>query len=112
MVDREKVIKGLECCIVLNGGLMERDCEDCPYIDDEGTCLSLIPLLEDALGLLKEQEDSIPLKPLAKWMAKYAYCYGLAICTNPKITEEKRQTTLAEMWEEVFRGMKWEDTND
>lgn len=61
---------------------------------------------------LKEQEESVPLKPLAKWMAKYAYCYGLSIYTDPKITEDKRQTTLAEAWEEVFRSMRWEDADD
>lgn len=27
----EKVSKGLECCISLNGGPMDHDCKECPY---------------------------------------------------------------------------------
>ena len=61
MLDRENVIKGLECCIDLQRGTINRNCEDCPYNDDVhiGSCKSLYPLLEDALVLLKEQEKII-----------------------------------------------------
>lgn len=55
MTDRDRVIKGLERCIALDGGAMRRSCESCPYNDnrEEGTCISIIPLMEDALALLK-----------------------------------------------------------
>ena len=59
MDDREKVIKGLECCfeyethLSIAGGLV---CEECPYNNNNylGTCTAL--LFRDALELLKEQE--------------------------------------------------------
>lgn len=57
MIDREKVIKGLECCISLNGRLDERYCDDCPYnYQSDGTCASLTPLLDDVLRLITKLE--------------------------------------------------------
>ena len=58
MPDREKVIKGLECCLGTN------DCdidprEDCPY---KGMCLCAMALHLEVLELLKEQE---PVKAVA-----------------------------------------------
>ena len=81
--------------------------DECGYEDDYGKYCEIAQFIEHAPTI-----EAVPLKPLAKWMAKYAYCFGLSIYTDPKITEEKRHTTLAEMWEEVFRGMKWEGTDD
>lgn len=53
MIDRKKVIKGLECCT--SAGFTP-ECENCPYCDnpDDGTCVSLHKMLSDALTLLKE----------------------------------------------------------
>ena len=53
MTDREKVIKGLECCIKGN------TCSsDCPYFNGvpmtDGECITA--LQADALALLKEQD--------------------------------------------------------
>lgn len=61
MIDREKVFKGLECCISLNGGPMDHDCKECPYNvgDKDDTCISIIPMLEDALKELKEYESAL-----------------------------------------------------
>ena len=50
MTDREKVIKGLECC-VYNDGL--GNCKVCPY---EGLTTGCDDLRRDALSLLKAQE--------------------------------------------------------
>lgn len=63
MIDREKVINGLECCVLRNPDDKSR-CNECPY---EGACLN--QLKHDALALLKAQE---PMKP--KWQKGYAYC--------------------------------------
>lgn len=56
MPDREKVIKGLECCVSGNTAICER--LGCPYADEhEGigdTCIDT--LMADALALLKAQE--------------------------------------------------------
>lgn len=56
MTDREKVIKGLECC---RANLLPR-CEECPYANiDEGTCFTMDRLHADALALLKAQEPRV-----------------------------------------------------
>ena len=54
MPDREKVIKGLECCDHI-------DCASCPYYDTAlgGGC----DMYDDALALLKEQEAVEPINP-------------------------------------------------
>ena len=56
MPDREKVIKALEMCIE------DIECSDCPY---EEKCFAAndepyaVPMMRDALELLKEQEAEI-----------------------------------------------------
>ena len=57
MADREKVLKGLECCCSMTG----EACRQCPY-DEE--CAEMIGsgfahLCSDALELLKEQQKTI-----------------------------------------------------
>ena len=65
MADREKVIKGLECCSQLDN---DDICPaECPYAQD--VCCGTVQLMADALELLKAQE---PVKP--KWEKGYAYC--------------------------------------
>ena len=69
MIDREKVIKGLECCADLQRDTMHRVCDVCPYNDSynrdfykdprQGACVSIHPLLRDALELLKEQKPRL-----------------------------------------------------
>lgn len=54
-VDREKVIKGLECCLGSNDCDVEPK-EDCPY---KGMCLCAMALRFDVLSLLKEQAAEI-----------------------------------------------------
>ena len=49
MIDREKVIKGLEICTS-----MQYRCTDCPYYAN--CCLDGQEVMENALALLKEQE--------------------------------------------------------
>lgn len=60
MPDREKVIKGLECCACMNGSA----CRECPYssecIAGEATYQTgTAHLAADALELLKEQEPRV-----------------------------------------------------
>lgn len=58
MINREKIIKGLECCSAMSGYV----CRQCPYSDD---CIDVelaygIPhLAADALELLKAQEPRV-----------------------------------------------------
>ena len=58
-MNREKVIKGLECCLGSNDCDIEPE-EDCPY---KGMCLCAMALRLDVLALLKEQEA---VKPKSK----------------------------------------------
>lgn len=58
-MDREKVIKGLECCLGSNDCDVEPK-EDCPY---KGMCLCAMALHLDVLALLKKQEA---VKPKSK----------------------------------------------
>ena len=53
-MDREKVIKGLECCTFILG---KRKCNECPYQPDNG-CYQL---QDDFHALLKEQETKYPV---------------------------------------------------
>ena len=54
MIDREKVIKGLECCIMRDPDDHTR-CGECPY---EGTmCVNRLKI--EALALLKAQEPRV-----------------------------------------------------
>ena len=68
MPDREKVIKGLECCTFILG---KRKCNECPYQPDNG-CYQL---QDDFHALLKEQEA---VKPLFKQDEKgiFVWCCG------------------------------------
>lgn len=57
MIDREKVIKGLECCSELGG-----NCTDCPYgsygVDSEGLeCEN--KLADDTLELLRADQTEL-----------------------------------------------------
>ena len=62
MPDREKVIRGLECCLEF---LNQDSCpEECPYRSDGG-CWETMK--RDALALLKEQTERIQF--LEKWTA-------------------------------------------
>lgn len=75
MVDREKVIKGLECCTTGTGCI-----SDCPYFKEfpmtDGRCI--IALQADALALLKEQETEIRQLRLALDIAK-GTCKGIVM---------------------------------
>lgn len=67
MTDREKIIKGLECCHVQRNEVPPL-CEDCPYMNQTmGTCDALDELLGDALNLLKAQEPVEPIVDIDTW---------------------------------------------
>ena len=80
MPNREKVMKGLECCIpmTLRSGLA--DCENCPYdrkiTIDGGITECCHVLMTDALALLKAQE---PVKPTKIPCGLY-YWYHCGAC--------------------------------
>lgn len=62
MCDREKVIKGLECC---KGECLEPSDEKCPYYPETHGDRCFHVLLSDALALLKAQEMVRPVRKSA-----------------------------------------------
>lgn len=62
MLDRKKVIKGLECCTKSPDTIELEDCRRCQY-RDEKDCSCVV--MQDALALLKEQEPVEPKKPIS-----------------------------------------------
>jgi hypothetical protein len=73
MVDRDKVIKGLELCtadIPIENGIHKDDmCQKCPYHNKKyAYCFEKNKLMQDALALLKEQETIVRCKD-----CKYAH---------------------------------------
>ena len=58
LADKEKVIKGLECCATMSGD----ECRKCPYrheCQDTDLPYGMPHLAADALALLKEQQKLI-----------------------------------------------------
>ena len=66
MPDREKVIRGLECCHK-RGECRNCPYFDCPYWENNDNCM--VQLLKDALELLKVQKEE--RKRLITWLAKF-----------------------------------------
>ena len=67
---REKVIKGLECCLDIQSGWKDAIyvCQTCPYTGNETPCETLAPLMEDAIALLKAQEARVmTLEEVKQW---------------------------------------------
>ena len=62
MIDRDKVIKGMECCLDYDPDNIT--CPECPYDDSyklyTTTRWCIGQLIEDALSLLREQEPQKP----------------------------------------------------
>lgn len=87
---REKVIKGLECCVNDLG-----ECKVCPYAEDEemGKVACGKNLYSDALALLKAQE---PVEP--KQYEGTSYCGN---CGDPI-------NKLDNYCHECGRAVKWE----
>ena len=62
MTDREKVIKGLECCNMPNNH------DDCPYNGAAHYNICTHQLLTDAIALLKEQGPIKPTVSVDTWI--------------------------------------------
>lgn len=85
MTDREKVIKGLVRCIEKQDAVINRNhgfnCIACPYIrrcESIGYLIGL-PLMRDALALLKAQEPVEPIR-MNHTENKYRDYYRCPIC--------------------------------
>ena len=100
-MDREKVIKGLECCVAY-----DYKCNDCPYQDDGGAedgCYS-DELKADALALLKAQE---PMEPIRDINGVY-YC-GICetICVGYEVDFTNSIIKVENYCHKCGRKVKW-----
>ena len=102
MTDRDKVIKGLECCADWQRGSMYRFCEVCPYNDNPvmRTCNNLFPLFRDALVLLKA--DKAQLVEHRKRLETIA---DIAIDYDGYRTAEDLMSLIDEMRDIALRGV-------
>lgn len=58
MCDREKILRGAECCKYEHS---QNGCpEECPYLSEGHLTCGLDPLLDDVIALLREQEAVEP----------------------------------------------------
>lgn len=69
MIDREKVIKGLECCMSDTDTAWPK-CEECPYNDTHDSCASMRSMLADAIALLKAQSGELDRLKLCRHNCK------------------------------------------
>ena len=106
MTDRDKVIKGLECCADWQHGTMRWVCEACPYNSNPvmGTCDNLFPLFRDARALLKADQAHLgELRKRLETIADDANLYDeyLAESAIRKLIDEMRDIALRGVPEEV-----------
>ena len=106
MIDREKVMKGLECCKWSDAGLYEGYavesalCEICPYHDEHkqmGECHE--DLRCDALEMLKGQE---PVEPIRQWDDdETTWWYSCGSCVQAVDCKDK-------YCRHCGKGLKWD----
>lgn len=102
MTDRDKVIKGLECCADMQRGSTYKDCDTCPYNDNPvmGTCNNLFPLFRDALALLKaDQSQLVEQRKRLETIADIAFDY------DEYKMEEDLKALIDEMRDIALRGL-------
>lgn len=63
MIDREKVIRGLEVCSTVQD--LAPCPNECPYHKPDAVCYGTARLMQDALALLREQESVRPKREYA-----------------------------------------------
>ena len=108
MVDREKVIKGLEYCQVT----FDHECDICPYrayyepLDAGDTCVA--DLYSDVLELLKEQEPVAPIMvPHSRGIAYNCGACGTEIAVVRDTVSASWQKTSVRYCQRCGRAVKW-----
>lgn len=99
MVDREKVIKGLERCKLYN----KVNCDKCPYDYNgrgNGKSECTAELASDALALLKGQEPKPPIVHENSYGWKFYYC--------PNCEKEFYQNRKQAYCDKCGQAVKWE----
>ena len=99
MIDREKVIKGLECI----GGYMHmanNPCTDCEYNECQTYAICVGEVARDALELLKEQEAKMPIVRENSYGWKFYYC--------PRCGKEFYQNRKQKFCDKCGQEVKWD----
>lgn len=101
MPEREKVIKGLECCAAA------LSCDECPYnenkeCNNKGFFYS--QAIEDALALLKEQEAKKPIYNAEKYGDYLPHCPSCE-----KVLPNSSQYGRAKFCHRCGQAVKWDD---
>lgn len=101
-MDREKVMKGLECCIKRNPDDNPR-CGECPY---DGACLNRLKI--DALELLKGQEAVAPVMvPHSRGIAYNCGSCGTEIAVIRDTVSADWQKNSVRFCQRCGRAVKW-----
>ena len=99
MIEREKVIQGIECCMRENNTNM---CGDCPYHDSSETRFGCMrSAMRDALALLKEQEARVMTRE------------EIVLCTDwvwVEYTSGYQGWYKIEEYDTDYGFIRWEDT--
>ena len=82
-IDREKVIKGLECLAQKQAPTVN-PCKDCGYINRPSFAICVKDIASDALELLKEQDAEMRQLRLALDIAK-GTCNGIKVERSVKL---------------------------
>ena len=102
MTKREKVIRGLECCIVCDPDA-KSNCVECPYnhegIITNAPCAN--GLMVDALVLLKERESRVMTKEEIVLCTDWVWC---------EYTSGYQGWYRAEEYDTDYGLFRWEDT--
>lgn len=110
MIDREKVIKGLECAIGIRG---IKNCDDCPY-DSDFNCIGCDIVMRDTLELLKKQpqwirvEDRMPPELHSMWFP----LYGTSEWKNVMWREESDHVLVTVVFDDGTRYVSMGRTHD
>ena len=105
MINREKVIKGLDCHV------NQLTCHECPYVDatHPGWGCHLEELIADALALLKKQEPIKPTLSVDTWVCSKC---GHTLESQELIDDEENpQVLIHEQYEycpNCGKKVKWE----
>lgn len=98
MIDREKVVKGLQC-LARTREPASNPCKDCGYVDSPNFAICVVDVAIDALELLKNE----PLPVLN--VGKYGVYYGDCPACGKRIYYK-----ISRFCPHCGQAVKWDDT--
>ena len=109
MPDREKILRGAECCKYVEHS--QNGCpEECPYLPEEHLTCGLDPLLDDVIALLREQKPVEPTATDEVIRVKYN-CGECGYLVGFVSTIHDDMQYRAKFCPECGRKVKWDETD-